>query len=209
MDNEAKLIEYQIFSEAHKILVKDGVRVSTMDVICKKLGISKKTLYKYVDNKSHLIMEILRMKKIEDQKFFNELFHKKQNAIDQLYDISKFIISKLEMVNPIIMAEFEEYHPEALAFINEQTRTMIYDNIFNNTLAGIKEGVYRKDMKADIVANCYVVLIRNMFCNVLSNDMLEKHGLKDVYIEVFRYHVRGISNDKGIKYLIDKISNKK
>lgn len=207
--NEDKLIENQILKDVHQVFIRDGVRVSTMDAICKKLGISKKTLYKYVDNKSDLIMKILRLKQTEDEIFFEALLEKNQNAIDQLYDISKFIISKLEMVNPIILAEFEEYYPEALDFINEQTKTMVYANIFNNIKTGIKEGLYREDIKADIVANSYVVLTRNMFCNVLSNDMIDKHGLKAVYVEVFRYHIRGVSNHNGIEYLNEKIKKEK
>ena len=106
--------------------------------------------------------------------FFKDLLNKNQNAIDQLYEISQFIISKLEMVNPIIMAEFEEYYPEALAFINNQINSMVFENIYNNIKTGIKEGLYREDIKSDIVANSYVVLTRNMFCSVLSNDMIEK-----------------------------------
>ena len=81
--------------------------------------------------------------------------------------------------------------------------------ILNNIKTGIKEGLYREDIKADIVANSYVVLTRNMFCNVLSNDMIDKHGLKAVYVEVFRYHIRGVSNHNGIEYLNEKIKKEK
>lgn len=209
MTKEDKILENQILDKAHQVFMAEGVKSSTMDVVCKKIGISKKTLYKYVDNKKDLILKILQKNHDTDVVFFDDLVSRKLNAIDHLYAISQMIIDKLEEMNPSILSEFEEYYPEAIQFINDKINSTIYSNILSNIQAGIQQGYYRDNIKADIIARSYVVLTNNMFCNVKSEQTISIHGLKTVYIEVFRYHIRGISNEKGRAYLKEKVQKEK
>ncbi|MEM1220215.1 MAG: helix-turn-helix domain-containing protein, partial [Bacteroidota bacterium] len=48
-------IERDILSRSKRLFLRYGIRSVTMDDISKEMGISKKTLYQYVDNKADLI----------------------------------------------------------------------------------------------------------------------------------------------------------
>ncbi len=52
-------IKYQnIITSAFKIFMEHGVRNISMDDLCRFLAISKKTLYKYIENKSDLLQKV-------------------------------------------------------------------------------------------------------------------------------------------------------
>jgi hypothetical protein len=34
-------------------------------------------------------------------------------------------------------------------------------------------------------------------------------SFKDLYLELFRYHIRGIASEKGIAYLIEKVKQER
>ncbi|MCD4665266.1 MAG: TetR/AcrR family transcriptional regulator, partial [Bacteroidales bacterium] len=55
-DNNAK---YQsILKNAFKIFTENGIRNISMDDLCRQMCMSKKTLYKYVENKADLLQKI-------------------------------------------------------------------------------------------------------------------------------------------------------
>jgi AcrR family transcriptional regulator len=65
-----------------------GVKCLNMDDISRKLGISKKTLYRYVDNKESLIGKLFEYENHRWEIFFHELNQKSLNAIEKLFEVS-------------------------------------------------------------------------------------------------------------------------
>jgi hypothetical protein len=101
------------------------------------------------------------------------------------------------------MFDLQKYH--ALAW--ENFRTKKKENIstcyVRNMEKGIQEGLYRDDLKIPVIVNYYVERFDIMFDEELfPRDMFEP---SEIYRELFRYHIRGIATEKGIKVLIKKI----
>ncbi|MCB0509746.1 MAG: TetR/AcrR family transcriptional regulator, partial [Bacteroidetes bacterium] len=71
----------QILSKAEELFFKLGVKSITMDDISRELGISKKTLYLYVDNKADLVNKTLLRHFEKERKDTICLTDDSQNAI--------------------------------------------------------------------------------------------------------------------------------
>ena len=56
---EAK--KQKILESAGKLILKYGIKSMTMDDIARELGISKKTLYLYVEDKNDLIKQVIEL----------------------------------------------------------------------------------------------------------------------------------------------------
>ena len=52
-------VQTQIINKAEDLFLRYGLKSVTMDDIARKLGISKKTLYQYVENKTDLVSKIM------------------------------------------------------------------------------------------------------------------------------------------------------
>jgi AcrR family transcriptional regulator len=199
MDDKFKYI----LEKSRDLFMEYGLRSISMDDIARSLSISKKTLYQYVDNKADLI-----------EKLFNELLCKHKqvsevisknpelNAIDQLLEVSKIIMLNIKSFKSSIKFEFEKYYPEIFKNFFEKKRDLIFEDMTRNMRQGIKEGLYREDLKVDLVASLYMKKMEDLHDSEYFHKM--KFSFDDIFEVMFSNHIRGIANTKGIKYLEKK-----
>ena len=186
-----------ILKEIHSIFMKYGIRNNSMDDICRTLGISKKTLYKYVDNKTDLVQKVLDYEFTMDNGPLS-VISIKGNAIDILLNVSMRINKKFENFNPIYIFELNKYYPKIFKEFVEKKRKSAYEKIYKNLEQGINEGIYRKDIDIELVSILYIRKIEDIH----NTEFIEsrKFSFKEIFNVMFENHIRGISNEKGIAY---------
>ena len=81
--------EKEIFKLVFHLFCKYGIKSLTMDDIASYLGISKKTLYKYVSDKTDLIEKVFSS--IEKPHKIDMLLSGNLNAIEEFYEVYKTI----------------------------------------------------------------------------------------------------------------------
>ena len=182
---------------------KYGIKSVTMDDIARELGISKKTLYQYFKDKDDLVAKVVKylMDYMSDE--MARMVPKDFNAIEELLLVSKFISQYLKQVNPSVTYDLQKYYPEILKNINLNRREHIFSRIKENMKKGIKEGLYRKDLNIDIIAQFY--LFRIEMSQTFDLLVESKYSFEEIFNTSFNYHIRGIANQKGIEYLESKI----
>ncbi len=199
--------EKELVTSVGELFIKYGIKSLTMDDISRHLGISKKTLYKYVEDKNDLVGKVLASFCEQDVIIVEEVMSRGLNAIDEQLEISKYINEKLTQIHPSVHYDLEKYHPvQWRTFLKEQG-DVINRCILANMKNGIKEGLYRDDLNAEIVSKIYI----SRFDAVFDGELFPATDYKftDVHHEFFRYHIRGIASKKGIKYLVEKVKKEK
>lgn len=177
--------------------MKYGIRNYSMDDICRNIGISKKTLYNYVDNKTDLVQKVLDYELIMDNGPLG-VISIKGNAIDILLNVSMRINKEFENFNPIYIFELNKYYPKIFKEFVEKKRKSAYEKIYKNLEQGINEGIYRKDIDIELVSILYIRKIEDIH----NTEFIEsrKFSFKEIFNVMFENHIRGISNEKGIAY---------
>ncbi|MFN4233290.1 MAG: TetR/AcrR family transcriptional regulator [Bacteroidia bacterium] len=195
----------QIIIQAFELFMKNGIKSMTMDDIAKNMAISKKTLYQYFSNKDELVNAVLEKHIETDKCNVKNIFNPKNNAIDDLMQIATSINETLKRIHPSIHYDLEKYHPTAWKKFGEYKRNFIYENIKQNILKGIQEGLYRSDINPEIIATLYVSKADVIFdASVFAP---EKYAFNRVYLEMLKHHIRGIATKKGLKYLDKKLKS--
>jgi AcrR family transcriptional regulator len=195
-ENDEKL--NYIIAGSYKIFTEQGLRNVSMDDICRSIGISKKTLYLYVDNKLDLLKKIVEYIRVQIHQQIRDLESKDLNAIDVLLEMSKIANTKHFRINPVISFEFRKYYPKAFEEFIFMKKELIVDHIIKNIEKGINEGLYRQDLNKEIVAHLYFQKIEDF--HKLELDDLKEFSYRKVFEVMFENHIRGISNAKGIAY---------
>lgn len=199
-------MEEEILRKATEVYMKYGIRSVTMDDIARELGISKKTIYQYFKDKDDLVERaVSNYIKSQENKIDMCCNGEGMNAIDQLLEISKSLISHHSRINHSMIYDLQKYHPRAWDLIINFRKEHAYTNIYNNLLLGIQEELYCKEQKADIIAHLYVSKMEIAF-NELMNET-RQYSFEEVFNSLFIYHIRGVSNARGLKYLDKKINN--
>ncbi|NOX48810.1 MAG: TetR/AcrR family transcriptional regulator [Chlorobi bacterium] len=196
VENDEKLD--LIISGSYRIFTEQGLRNVSMDDICRSIGISKKTLYLYVDNKLDLLKKIVEYIRTQIHQRIKELEGRNLNAIDVLLEMSKIANTKHFRINPVISFEFRKYYPKAFEEFIFMKKELIIEHIIKNIKQGINEGLYRHDLNIEIVAHLYFQKIEDF--HKLELDDLEDFSYRKVFEVMFENHIRGIANAKGIAY---------
>lgn len=199
--------EQYILAEAGKVFMRLGIRSVNMDDIAQHLRISKKTLYQYVKDKNELVLKAVRGITDHHRSCILGICAQSYNAIDESFEITRFVATQVGQIHPSVHFDLQKYHPEAWDLLQSTERADIYKCIAENLRKGIKEGLYREDLDIDVIARIYISRFDVTFDGELFPS--GKYRFEDVIWEMFRYHIRGIASDKGVKYLVKKVKKER
>jgi AcrR family transcriptional regulator len=188
-----------IISKSGELFLRYGVKSLTMDEIAKQLGMSKKTIYQYVSNKSDLVQKVMQAHLDKEDLCIREAQKNSKNALEENLRMITFMSEELRGFNAVIFFELQKYYPESYALFNEHREKVALRNILNNLKAGIKEGLYRKDINTEIVSRIFVSGL-----DILIDQQRfpsKKYHFYDLYKEFVNYHLGGILTPKGLAYL--------
>lgn len=199
--------EQHIIQQVIGLFLRYGIKSLTMDDIARHLGISKKTLYKYVADKNDLVNRVVTEQCRLEQETISEICHRGLNAIDESFEISRTVAELLGQMHPSVHFDLEKYHSEVWRSTFKLREDFVFNCVLENLKKGIKEGLYRDSINAEVIARLY-----NAKMDVLFDGELfpaTQFNFKEVYLEFFRYHIRGIASQSGLEYLIEKVKREK
>ena len=181
-----------------------GIRSVTMDDVCREMGISKKTLYQFVKDKTDLVNQTMKVEIDCDQQKISEITKKNLNAIDEIFEITQLVSERIKHMHPSILFDMQKYYPEAWDIIDKHRRNFIVKTIKQNLIHGQEQGLYRKEINSTIVARLFSSSV-----DVLSDiDFFTDPSITQtmVYNENLNYHLHSITSATGKIYLEKKLS---
>ncbi len=190
-----------ILQQAGQLFMRYGIKSVSMEDIARDLGISKKTLYQYVENKQDLIHEIFERKIHEEKQVMADIRAAASDAMEELLQIAKYVLGVLRELSPTTVYDLQKYYRETWKSMEALQQRHIYSIILQNLKWGREQGLYRRPMNPEIVAKLYVA--KSSF--VADEDLFppEEYNLEVLYREFISYHLHGIVSDKG-RRMLDK-----
>lgn len=185
------------------LFMRYGLRSVTMDDIARELGVSKKTLYVHFRDKKEMVGQILNQKINSHKEEISAILEKKHNAIEENFEIMHKVGYDLAMIQPTVFFDLKKYYPEAWKIYNDFKNNFIMEVARENLERGVKEGLYRDDINMEILAINYTNMMNMIFD--LEIYPYKEYDFRTVYIEIFKYHIRGVASKKGLAYLEKRI----
>lgn len=196
--------EYQhIIEKTSELYNQYGIKSVTMDDVARELGISKKTLYKYVANKDELVDHFVDYLTEKRKCNVDNIKNKNFNAIEELVEVNEHVIEMLKNYNPSTDYDLKKYYPDQYRKLRERRRNNMYQAVKDNIMKGKQEGFYRQELDEDIIAKVHVSRIENSFANEMFTirELTSWRFIREMMI----YHIHGIANAEGIKFFNKKL----
>jgi hypothetical protein len=170
-----------------------------MDQIANAMGISKKTIYNFFQNKTELVKSVANYMFKSISEGVTEIKKSSEDPISEIYEINLFLIKYLknESVSPLY--QLEKYYPVIYKDINKKQFDFITKTNSKSLENGIKLDLFRKDIKIDFISRLYfkgIIGIRDL--DTFPSKLYDPVSLKNDFIE---YHLRAIVTEKGLKKL--------
>ncbi|MBN2635801.1 MAG: TetR/AcrR family transcriptional regulator [Prolixibacteraceae bacterium] len=191
--------ENTIIERSSILYYKYGIKSVSVDDVAILLGISKKTLYEFIENKSVLIekvvennledffaiiLENLESDEITDEDFFRNLC--------QIY---LTILKETCKVNPSYVYDLKKYYNHHYQKIIEFRDNVLFKVISKCINKGIKTGLFRNDVNIKYVFFNQMSKISMMLFDS-EFEYVNSISLNNIYILILN-DIRGITTLKG------------
>jgi AcrR family transcriptional regulator len=194
-------IKEKILGTAFKLFMRNGIKSVSMDDIALNMGVSKKTLYKWFENKDQMVLTMIQEQINTMEGDCCSFVSSTNNAIEELFSIMDMIRQKMAGMHPSVFFDLQKYHQAAWQVWKTHKNKFILKQIYDNIKKGITEGLYRADIDVDIIARLRLAQIEDVFNPELFPP--DKFDLQKVQIATLEHFLMGIASLKGHK-LINK-----
>ena len=187
-----------MLEQIRELFFEYGIKNLNMDDISHKLGISKKTLYRFVRSKEDLIARLFDYEQLKWVKDSANIGSQHFNAIEKLFKVSLLVYEEMKRFNPMLMFElrkyyehfYNDYHTQKLAHVSKSMRL--------NLVQGIKEGLYRRDLNIEAVVAIYM----NYLIEIHNSELCKIADVTfdELFRIMFENHIRAISTPEGVAY---------
>ncbi len=199
--------EEEILKGTMDLVQEVGIKGLTMDEVAKHFGISKKTLYKHVSNKSDLINKAFQCMFCKTSERVHHTILESENAIDELFKLDNILSAKMKDTLPSLLHQLKRFTPKTYEWLECNKEEMITKLTVQNLKRGVEEGLYRSDIDIEIIAHLYFARISALSSGKYFTD--NSFDRNKVELQNTIYHIRGIASKKGLEYLEKTLRNEK
>lgn len=198
-------IKERIIESASELFKTYGIRSVTMDSLANQLGMSKRTIYEVFSDKDELLMAVLTMMAQQQKDLVKRVLDDSENSIVAIFRMLEINRDNFQYMSPAFQADLKKYHHDVLIKNADKIEMPDYRNHYQVIEKGIKEGLFRKEINADLVNRC----LYNLGRSIMDNDLYpyEEFSRHDVIRNIFINYVRGIATPKGLD-LINRLESK-
>lgn len=197
--------EHRIVEESLQLFIKLGVRSVNMDDAARELGVSKKTLYKYFQNKADLVKRAFTYLVNNIHAQLIDVKSKAESPIDELFMMDDMMNRVFKDHHPGMAFQLRKYYPDTWNLVNEMRQNLFLPAMVQNIEMGQAMGLYRANLIPELTA----LLHFKKTDFIIEGSIFEalKIGFPTFSRAVLEYHLRGICTERGLKIAEEKLDN--
>ena len=192
-------MEKEIVKNAAYLFLQYGYKSVTMDDLAEHMGISKKTIYTYFNDKISLIrssvwyiFEEVKTKIIGVQESMD-------NPIEALYEIKKIAVEVLGNKDKSPQYQLQKYYPSIYSEIRKKEFSALGNSFEMSLKKGMKSGLFRPSLDTHFITLIYF----NGFRGLRDIELFppDEYDIDQIIGKFIDYHLRAIVTSKGLNFL--------
>lgn len=191
-----------ILSSAEVMFMQHGYSKVTMEEIAARLGISKKTLYKFFPNKKELLRELMTQRQCEFMDRIEEIWKREDlDFVGKFRSTLDFVGERSSKVNRL--QDVQKIAPEIWNEIHDFKKGKIFEKVRRLFEAGFETGIFRNDIDRDIVILVYTNAVESIVNPETLYDLPFTAG--QAFESISKIIFEGILTEEGrSKYIFHK-----
>lgn len=195
------MVQQEILNGSHELFFRYGLKSVTMDDIARHLGMSKKTIYQYFQDKNQIILSLMKSHLERNKSDLEKISKEASNAVEEIIGIMDFIGAMFLRINPVVFYDLQKYFPQCWKNFREFKENYMIAMIQTNMSRGIKEGLFRKNIDVEVLSKMRIEQIEMAMNPLIFSP--DKYNLTNVQMVMLEHFLHGITTLKGHK-LINK-----
>ena len=197
----------RIIQEARNLFLRLGIRSVSMDEIATQLGVSKKTLYQHFQDKDELVDLVLQGQISNMKAETTQTVESASNAIEEIFNMMDMMVKHSRNMNPVVIFDLQKYHLSSFQKFHAYQNDFLLNIISNNLKKGVAEGLYRGDIKIEILAKFRLeTLMMGFNMDAFPSD---KYNVTEVSLVIIENFLYGLATEKGFNMIEAYKTNRK
>ena len=192
----------EIIKIATKMFITLGFKSVTMDDVAARMGISKKTIYKYFENKEKLIEASVDHVHLEIHAKVNAIFNLNKNAVEENFIMRDMFNEMFKSDGDSPVYQLKKHYPLIFNKVHARESVQCKEMFSHNINKGIAQGLYRPDTNVQNAVLFYYMLI----FGINENFQTEKE-VTTLELSALIYHTNAIATPAGIAELVKQLQN--
>ncbi len=189
----------RIIEGALDLFLQAGIKSVTMDDIARHLGMSKKTIYQFFEDKNALVIALVKKRLQEDEERMEAIIAQSEDVIEEMINMMKCSEEMFARINPILIHDMQKYHPDAWKVFQRFKADVLVHTLEELLSKGINQGFIRPEIDVKIIARMRVGMVEMGFnASVFPVAEFSTWKVQYQFLEHFNY---GICTLKGYKLL--------
>lgn len=185
MITKAKLLECSIAN-----FIKFGSKAYTMDELANDLGMSKKTIYSYFQNKENLVSESLSFLVDEIRRDIQTTIKDEKDPILKVILIYEIGFRHYKSFKPSFLFGLKKYYPKADQVFEDFRQEIVNEKVRHLLVEAQEKGVIRPDVNLELVCELYLLRVENVAFK--KNNLYENHSSDVLLQHLIVNNLRGI-----------------
>ena len=199
-------MRHKILETSNELFLNLGFKSVTMDEIAKKMGVSKKTIYKYFENKTELVAAVTDYMFDTVSCGIEGICALQMNPIEEIFSIKRLVMKHLKDEKSSPQYQLQKYYPKIYASLTQKQFHIMQVCVVNNLKQGIEKGLYRTHIDLEFISRIYF----NGMVGIKNKDLfpLTDYSMNTLINYYLEYHLRGIATEKGLQELQKQLTQK-
>ncbi len=172
-----------------------GIKSVSMDDIARNMGISKRTIYEFFEDKETLLVKGIEYNHKKMKQVLTELEEGPYSVVEEIILFYEECMKRPRWYNRKFYDDLKRY-PKALE-LNEKNKAEFSKKCMKLFTRGVKEGVFQKGINFEIVT----LLAKEQIKMIRPTGAFLNHSVSEVYKTVLFTFLRGICTEKGLAIL--------
>ncbi|WP_293716277.1 TetR/AcrR family transcriptional regulator [uncultured Parabacteroides sp.] len=185
----------QIMMTALDLFSQHGIKSVSMDDIARNMGISKRTIYEFFEDKETLLVKGIEYNHKKMKQVLTELEEGPYSVVEEIILFYEECMKRPRWYNRKFYDDLKRY-PKALE-LNEKNKAEFSKKCMKLFTRGVKEGVFQKGINFEIVT----LLAKEQIKMIRPTGAFLNHSVSEVYKTVLFTFLRGICTEKGLAIL--------
>lgn len=205
-------VRERILQKANELYFRFGIRSITMDEIAAQCGMSKKTIYQFFEDKDALVEAVFNTEIDASQGQCIQTRGKSDNAVHEIFLAMEHVMELFDSMHASTMFDLQKHHPKTYTKLEAHKSAFLLAIVRENILRGQQEGLYRKEVNAEIIA---YMRLETVFLTITRQpEMFSKsqYSPSQILQEITDHFLHGLATDKGLilieKYKQERTKNK-
>ncbi len=188
--------EEQILEEGFESIAQTGIKSFTVESLASRLGMSKKTIYKFFPTKENLIQKIVIFMTGKIELLFKKVRENGENPVIQFVKVMEHISTFATKAPVQRLVQLKTSYPAVWKEI-ETFRLNRQQDFYEIFKSAQEQGLARSDVNMKHFSIVFINMINNTFQPefFLKNDL----PIKDTVVGFVNVVAKGIFTEKGMK----------